>query len=73
MTKIDVRVCESTPEAICSQIWLDENVSDYVRGCWVIPSQASGAIFQSHPDTSPRIVVKFPPLVQSYSRSLLLE
>ena len=35
-----VRLCESTLEAIWGQILVEENIFDYVRGCWVThPSQ----------------------------------
>ena len=39
-TKTEVRLCESTLEAIWGQILVEENIFDYVRGCWVThPSQ----------------------------------
>ena len=53
---MEVRLCESTPEAICGQILAEENILEYVRGCWVIPFQPGGAIFLGQPKTSPVIV-----------------
>ena len=46
---MEVRECEITPEAICGHILAENNILDYVKGCWFIPSQPGGAIF-------PRIV-----------------
>ena len=62
-TKMEVRLCESTLEAIWGQILVEENIFDYVRGCWVTASQPDGEIYLSYPHSSPRILAKLPLLV----------